>query len=100
MASSCFDVALWLNPPSSSSSSWPEYIADIDALTPFAAIEELMHRHHLSVVAYACTRKTDGSLIYRGYGVRRLCVEPVGVFEEREREDNDGQTLSGGSLSA
>ena len=98
MATSRFDVALWLNPPFSS--SWPEYIAEMDALTPFAAIEELMHLYHLNVVAYACARQTDGSVIYRGYGVRRLCVEPVAVFEEGEREDNDGQTLSGGSFSA
>lgn len=96
MALSRFDVALWLNLPFSS--SWPEYIAEMDAFTPFAAIEELMHRHHLSVVAYACARKTDGSLIYRGYGVRRSRSAQVGVFEEREREQNDGQTLSGGSF--
>lgn len=67
-----FDVALWLKRPPAS--LWPEYIATIDAPTPFAAIETLMQQHDLFTVGYACARSVDGSLVYRCFGVRRLAV--------------------------
>ena len=75
-----FDVALWLKRPPYS--PWPEYLATIDAPTPFAAIEMLMQQHDLFSVGYACARSLDGSLVYRGFGVRRLAVCYVVSKEE------------------
>ncbi len=75
-----FDVALWLKRPPYS--PWPEYLATIDAPTPFAAIETLMQESDLFSVGYACARSLDGSLVYRCFGVRRLAVCYVVLSKE------------------
>ena len=76
----CFDVALWLKRPPYS--PWPEYLATIDAPTPFAAIETLMQESDLFSVGYACARSLDGSLVYRCFGVRRRAICYVVVSKE------------------
>lgn len=75
-----FDVALWLKRPPSS--PWPEYVGEVDAPTPFAAIETLMQQHDLFFVGYACARSLDGSLVYCCFRVRRLAVCYVVVSPE------------------
>lgn len=78
-----FDVALWLR---AEQKSFPDYVSYVEAVSAFAAVEQMMQHYRLRRVAIASVRALDGFLVYRAYGVQvSLEWRPVSEASSTER---------------
>jgi hypothetical protein len=81
-----YDVALWLVWPS----LFPDVVDWVEAENAFAAVVAMMQVSGVSGVARGAAYAADGSILYRGSGIRLVCFSSgeVGLAE------TDHQTVS------